>query len=265
MRMVWATDIHLNFLAPDERAKFFASIVAQQADGVFVTGDIAEAPTLVALLDEMHQAVQIPVYFVLGNHDYYFSSVRHVRLSLTAWCENQTGVRYLPISGVVRLTPTTVLVGQDGWGDGRYGDYQRSPVRLTDQVLIEDFQGLDRAKTWLKLKALGDREAEEMGNVLREALAVSSQVICLTHVPPFKEACWYEGKIGNDDWLPFFTCKAVGDVLIDVAEQHPQHAISVYCGHTHHEGSVTIRPNLTVITGSAEYGAPRISEVLEIE
>ena len=264
MRIVWVTDIHLNFLGPGEREKFFSTITAHQPDGVFVTGDIAEAPTLTPLLEEMQKMLQVRVYFVLGNHDYYFSSIQKVRKSLEYWSEANQQVIYLPFAGVVELTSTTVLIGQDGWGDGRYGNYHQSPVRLTDQDLIQDFQGLNRVQTLTKLQTLGDEEGVRLQEVLGEALKRANHVVCLTHVPPFKEACWYEGKVGNDDWLPFFTCKAVGDVLINLAEQYPDRQITVYCGHTHHEGTLQMRSNLKVVTGRAEYGAPQISEVLEI-
>ncbi len=264
MRIVWVTDIHLNFLRPEERAGFYSSIVDQGAEGVFVTGDIAEAPTLFPLLEEMSQAVGVPLYFVLGNHDFYFGTVSQVRQSLEQWCDEKPGMCYLSVSGVVKLTPTTVLIGQDGWGDGRLGNYARSPVRLSDQQLIRDFHGLDRENILSVLHAFGEQEGQRMRQVLQEGLDLSHEVICLTHVPPFKEACWYEGQVGNDDWLPFFTCKAVGDVFVDLAQQHPQKNITVYCGHTHHGGTVQILPNLRVITGVAEYGAPTISQVLEI-
>ncbi|MCA9476638.1 MAG: hypothetical protein KC563_12660, partial [Nitrospira sp.] len=84
-------------------------------------------------------------------------------------------------------------------------------------------------------------------------------------VPPFKEACWYEGKTGNNDWLPYFTCKAVGEVLLEMAQRHASCQVIVLCGHTHHAGSVQILPNLKVLTGSAEYGQPRIEHIFQIE
>jgi hypothetical protein len=85
-----------------------------------------------------------------------------------------------------------------------------------------------------------------------------------THVPPFKEACWHEGRISNDDWLPRFTCKAVGDLLREAALQRPDRRIDVLCGHTHGAGVAEILPNLIVRTGGAEYGRPELQDVLEI-
>ena len=81
-------------------------------------------------------------------------------------------------------------------------------------------------------------------------------------MPPFREACIYEGKISNDDWLPHFSCKAVGDVLRDIMSQHPQRNLTVLCGHTHGSGTADILPNLRVHTGAAVYGEPAIQKPL---
>src|SRR5947208_3548725 len=79
----------------------------------------------------------------------------------------------------------------------------------------------------------GDESASTLEPALALAVRKYERIIVLTHVPPFREACWYEGQISNDDWLPFFTCKAVGDVILDHAERHPKIRFEVYCGHTH--------------------------------
>ena len=31
--------------------------------------------------------------------------------------------------------------------------------------------------------------------------------------PPFREAAWHDGKISSDDYLPYFACKVIGDVM----------------------------------------------------
>ncbi|MDR4496236.1 MAG: metallophosphoesterase [Nitrospirales bacterium] len=265
MRVTWATDIHLNFLNLQERASFFRSIVDAQPDAVFLTGDIAEAPSLQPLLGEMHAAVEAPLYFVLGNHDFYYGSISRVRADLASWSRIQQGLTYLTSTELVELTPTTVLIGHDGWGDGRYGNYHLSPVKLSDQELIEDFQDLNREEVLEKLRALGNEAARNLEEKLHRAVTVYPHVVCLTHVPPFKEACWYQGKMGNDDWLPYFACRAVGEVLMTVSQERPDCQIAVMCGHTHHEGVAHLRPNLCVFTGSAEYGAPCVQNTFELE
>jgi 3',5'-cyclic AMP phosphodiesterase CpdA len=87
-------------------------------------------------------------------------------------------------------------------------------------------------------------------------------VILLTHIPPFRESCWHEGQISDDDALPHFACKSVGDVLRNIMIERPDGNLTVLCGHTHSGGSVLIEPNLRVIAGSSTYGAPQLQDIL---
>ena len=52
------------------------------------------------------------------------------------------------------------------------------------------------------------------------------------------EAAWYDGRPSTDDYLPFFACKAAGDVLWKVAKSNPKCPILVLCGHTPGGGQV---------------------------
>ncbi len=78
----------------------------------------------------------------------------------------------------------------------------------------------------------------------------------LTHVPPFREASWYDGQISPDEWLPNTTCKAIGDLLREVAQANPSGRLKVLCGHTHGSGQAQIEANLAVTTQGASYGNP---------
>ena len=84
------------------------------------------------------------------------------------------------------------------------------------------------------------------------------------HVPPFREGCWFDGRLSSDEWLPHISCKAAGDVLIEMMAGHTDRHMTVYCGHTHGEGEAQILPNLRVITGGAEYRAPKLQRIIAI-
>ena len=113
-----------------------------------------------------------------------------------------------------------------------------------------------------KLQALADGSAAGLRVALADALPRSRRVIVLTHVPPFREACWHEGAISDENWLLHFTCQAVGDVLLAGADAHPEAELTVLCGHTHWGGEGTVRPNLRVLTGGAVYGKPCVQRVI---
>ncbi len=263
-RLAWATDVHLNFLAANGIDAFAEALLHEEPDAILLTGDIAEAPTIEPLLSLLAAEVKRPIYFVLGNHDYYRSSIPRVREVVTALSERSPYLAWLPAAGVVPLSREIALVGVDGWADGRLGDFLRSPVMLNDYVLIAELSGLPRGPRLDKLCALGDAEAERLADLLREALPKYRRVIVGTHVPPFKEACWHDGAISNDDWLPHFTCRATGEVLRKAALAHPDRKIRVLCGHTHGAGTAEILPNLKVVTGGAEYGEPRVQGVIDL-
>ncbi len=264
MRLTWVTDIHLDFLDDQDLRTFLHSLRADVTDGLLVGGDIAEAPSLDARLCDLAGAFDRPMYFVLGNHDFYRGSIPDVRARMDALCTRRPALVYLSHAGVISLTQTTALIGHDGWGDARYGDYHGSTVRLNDHLLIKELTGLDRVALQRALQRLGDDAAAHVGRVLPAALASHPEVLLLTHVPPFQAACWYEGQPSDDNWAPFFSCRAVGDVLVDIMRAHPNHQLTVLCGHTHSGGRVTVLPNLTVLTGGAAYGAPALQAPVHV-
>ncbi|MEO7328980.1 MAG: metallophosphoesterase [Minicystis sp.] len=262
-RLVWATDVHLNFIDGAELTRFCASLAEPGSSAVVLTGDIAEAPSLRRLLERVAAALEQPIYFVLGNHDFYHGSIAEVRALAAEISAQSRWLRWLPATGIVPLGPDCALVGHDGWADGRLGNYARSPVMLNDFVMIEELSSLDPATRLQRLQRLGDEAAAYVKSVLLPALAHHRTVVVATHIPPFKEACWHEGQISNDDWLPFFTCKAVGDVLLEAARAHPDRRIEVLCGHTHGGGVAQLAPNLVVRTGAADYGSPAIAGIFD--
>ena len=73
-RLVWVTDPHLDFVRPDTAADFCAAVAAEQPDAVLVGGDIGEAPNVEYFLRLLEGAWECPIYFVLGNHDFYRGS-----------------------------------------------------------------------------------------------------------------------------------------------------------------------------------------------
>ena len=131
--------------------------------------------------------------------------------------------------------------------------------------VIADLAWLGPAQRLAKLHELGDEAAGYFRRVLPQVLETYRRVLLLTHVPPFREAAWHEGAISSDHWLPHMSCKAVGDVLAELMGQHPDVEMTVLCGHTHGRGEATIRENLRVVTGGAQYGKPGVGGVLELE
>ena len=262
-RIAWLTDLHLDFLSPDEARSFLDRVRAQQVDAVVISGDMSEARDLDHDLRSIAKRLELPIYFVLGNHDFYYGSIREVRKLAQAACAETPNLHYLTTGGVVELSPRLGMVGHDGWADGRLGDYETSFVMMNDYKLIAELACYNKEERWPVLHALGDEAAAHIRKFLPLALEKYPEVLLVTHVPPLREACWHEGQLSDDEWLPHFACRAMGVAILDVMRRFPQRKLTVVCGHTHSGGECRPRDNITIYTGGAKYGQPEVQRVFE--
>ncbi len=283
MRLRWATDIHLDFLPDREADAFCASLFAGLASGdqVVVTGDISNAGQLgghLRMLRDHAQAARACVSFVLGNHDYYGSSVAGVRAMVRQACDGP--VAWLGDEWQVLSPDRTALVGVDGWADARVGN-PNTGVLMNDFRFINDLadrmpprgvtewrRGADRTAVHEELRRLADAEAASLRVKLAEVLegpAAVQRVVVATHVPPWPGACWHEGAMSGPEWLPYFCCVATGQVLEEVAASRPDVRFAVLCGHTHGAGVFDPLPNLRCHTGGAEYRRPSACATFDLD
>lgn len=263
-RLAWATDIHFDHAEPGAKVAFLAALQHSDAEALCLTGDLSEAPQLTAHLQEIAEAFARPVYFVLGNHDYYHGSLTAVRAEMQALSQQSEWLRWLPACGLIPLNDQTVLLGHDGWGDGRYGNLAQSWIKMTDFRLIADFVAAGEAGREALLNQLGDQGAEHLARFLPEALSQFEQVVVLMHAPPLRESCLYGTDIADDNWAPYFACKAMGDVLLDHAARYPTRQLTVLAGHTHNVCDILPLPNLRIRVGAASYGQPGLSDTLNL-
>ena len=268
MKLAWLTDIHLNFLDAEEREKFYETVTTTNSDSVLISGDIAEAPSLINILNEMIAQIKKPIFFIIGNHDYYRGNVDDVRNELKALSKSNKNLFWLPATGLQKLEKNIILLGQDGWADGRLGDYENSTVRLNDSRMIADlFQAnlLGRQQLLQKMQELADHDTHAMRKNLAEAVKQQPEkIIVLTHIPPFKEVCQHMGQISDDNYLPYFSSKTMGELLLSFAQANPSIEFLVLCGHTHSKALYQPCSNLIIKAGTAEYYQPAIQEIISI-
>jgi 3',5'-cyclic AMP phosphodiesterase CpdA len=264
-RVAWATDLHFDCAEADVVMALVERIRTSGADALLVGGDTTTALDLEDQLRDLADMVAMPVHFVLGNHDYYGGSVAGVRNRARAL--DRPGLRWLPAAGPQELAAGVSLVGHGGWGDAGNGDFPASDILLTDYFAIEelaavfsldDYRGVFGPDSPLQrlLGDLGRDAADTLEPHLAAAARTSRQVVVLTHVPPFREASWYEGRISDDRWLPSMSCAALGRMIAKTAREHPGVGFTVLCGHTHGAGQARIADNLVVHTQGARYESP---------
>lgn len=204
----------------------------------------------------------------LGNHDYYHSGINEVKTEVRKLCSNHALLHWLSEEQGIMLNQNTILLGQDGWADGRYGDYQNSRVVLNDSRFIHDlFESaiLGGNQLLQKMQELANLDTKAMNANLTSIIGKGvKKIIILTHVSPFDGSCWHKGKISDPDWMSFFTSKAMGDVILSIAKNNPVIDFLVLCGHTHSSSIYQPLPNLLVKAGKAEYYKPEIQEVISV-
>ncbi len=265
MKLGWLSDIHLNFLDDASRGRFLESLSVHPVDAWLLSGDVGEATSIVGYLQELAREIQVPMYFVLGNHDFYRGSIRGVVAEVASMARSSDRLAWLTSADPEPLAANVAVVGDDGWADGRLGDPLGTPVELNDFYLIEELTGHPRAELVQRLNRLGDHAAARLGPKLEDAAERHAHVVVVTHAPPFEGATWHEGEISSPDWLPWFSCDAVGSAILRCAETHSETRFLVLCGHTHSPGQYSPRPNVAVLTARATYGHPVVQAVIELD
>lgn len=246
MKIAWLTDTHLDSGDMESAERIADRIRAERPDALLLTGDIAVADTFSRWVLWLGDAAPgKPIYFVLGNHDFYVGWAANVRLSAKTLSEREARARYLTAEAQpVVLSPEVCLIGHDGWADGRLGTYLSGHTK--DAKNIYEFGNKserDRAE-------LAARWADESAAHLRKMLAAlpkgCRRVIVATHVPPFL------GSHSIDDlWLAHMVSASAGEALLGFAENNPDVEVEVCCGHTHKADVFVAAPNLTMYVGDA--------------
>lgn len=284
MKFTWLTDVHLDFLDFDERHAFYEEVAAHEGKVVLMTGDIGNSLSTCNFLKEMEAAAYKPIYYVLGNHDYYRGSIASTKEKHLFSTANLSQVTWLH-EQFVELTPDLFLVGADGWADMQYGNWETTSVHkhLNDHYKIEELyqtiQGteprmsnMDPSGKWRE-KLTEIRRHYSMQDVasLRATLEGNKErfkgktLLVLTHIPPFPRNSLYYGAVSDPDRLPFYTNKNMGDLLIEEAGANPDTTYYVLCGHAHSPSLYRPLSNLTVQCGRAEYKKPEVQEFCELE
>jgi predicted phosphohydrolase len=262
MKIDWVTDIHLDFLTIRKIEDFAYKLNASSSEAVVVTGDISNGRDFVGNMKAVAKHMKKPFYFVLGNHDYYYTSFADAAKQVNDLCTKYPNFICLDNSGVVELSSNSCLVGNSGFYDAQSGTIDRSFL-LHDFTTIQDlFTNQHRLKD--KCKEIAEERANQAIEDLTKAANKYEHIYFATHVPPFVESSWYEGKLSEPYARPWFTNVTLGNKLLELASTYPNVKFTVLCGHTHHEAAYFPLANLAVYTARADYYFPGISHTFEI-
>jgi Icc-related predicted phosphoesterase len=274
MKLLWTTDIHLDHLKLPRIQEFCRNLLKpQNPDAIVITGDLSNSKMLFHHLLVLEKEMDpVPVFFVLGNHDYYDGSIKDIRVILKerySYTESDKkelskGAYWLGSSGIIPLVDSTALIGHDGWYDGGYANWFKSKLGMLDYEVIKELDSNSCPVKELRFDAL-QKIAWESANYIKENMVKAfnegyKTLYIATHIPPFRESSTYLGKISDDDWMPHFSSKIMGDILLEVMPQYPENNVIVLCGHSHGKAYHKPLENLEVHTGYASYGEPSIAK-----
>lgn len=255
MKIAWATDIHLDHTKKITRIAFYDSIKNMNPDILLISGDIANSKSLKSFLYEINNIQTeslMSLFFVLGNHDFYGSSIKTVRKVASKFIGYLTNRSFIDLG-------TIALIGHDGWYDARNGRIGK--IVLNDFTLIDEFRNCINVNLMYdKFDSLAKEAANHFKKNLELAFKTYDKVILLTHVAPFAESAWYNGQMSDINWLPYFSSRVEGDTLLEVMKAYPNKELLVLCGHSHGKGEYKPLDNLRVLTGDAEYQHPKLQD-----
>ena len=260
----WVTDLHFELASEQNIQKFYTQLDEDKPAGLIVSGDIGENGLFVEHLEAMQETIDGPVYFVLGNHDYYGGWIANIHEKVAQLLLNNDNLHYLTAGDIIPLNKQWALVGHDGWADGGYGNFLDSKIELRDFHCIEDLRYLTRKERLEKVQLLGKTAAEELKKTIEAAFCKFDCVLVNTHTPPFIENAFGNTSFEDASWTPHLTCYAIGQMLMELMQQNPSKKATVLCGHSHKRTYYAPLENLEILSGRVKESQPQIQKSISL-
>jgi predicted phosphohydrolase len=262
---LWFTDVHFDYAGELNLFKFIDTVNQFAPKGVFITGDIANGISIENDLKYISRNCKTNIYFVLGNHDRYFSSFKKVKQKIKRLCKKYKNLFWMPEAGVVELNDKNALIGVDGWFNFSYTK-PKNILFTNDWFMIKELLVNYSVKSKMQfINKIIDDGCKIIKSNLETALEKYEHIHMLTHFPPFIEASGNEKLFFKDFWNSYDVNTKLGNLLKDIMKNYPDKKLTVYCGHTHKWKRVEVASNMECIVGDSRYFNPSFSKtILEI-
>lgn len=246
-KYLWFTDTHL---FPWKRKTLLNTILDAAPKGVFISGDISHsATTCLGDLEYLGKRVGRKVYFVLGNHDFWFSSLEQTKKEVRYLCSKYKNLIWLSDIDFESLNEEVALIGTDGWYDGNLGNPEHLKYTF-DWRLIEETKNLSSLKERIDFfKQLSKTSTEKISKALCLALENHKTIYLITHFPPWREANRDPGTFMEPFWLPYNVNLTLGEELERVMAQFKKRNLKVIAGHTHCAVQIHVSRNIECVVG----------------
>jgi len=244
-KYLWFTDLHLNRVSPIKKVLFINHIIKEKPKAIFLTGDISNGMILYYDLYLLARFIKCPIYFILGNHDYWNSSIEKTHNKVKLLCDKFPNLIWLSEQDFIELNEDVAVIGDEGWFDGRNGntDYLKLTV---DQYFIEDFRHYksmdEKLEHWRKMSFESSLKIKDK---LQKALNKGYKTVyILTHFPPWVEATRARGTFLEKFWLPYNTNVKMGQTIEQVMKNRLKSKVIVLCGHIHADTIIHVSSNI---------------------
>lgn len=252
------SDTHFNFTLPWTAPNFIHRLLDNHPSGLILTGDIACGLTIIRILELLAKKLQpLPIYFVLGNHDFYATSFANITRAVNILSQKYSNLHWMNVREHMELGEGVGIIGEDGWYDGRLGnpDYL---VYNFDWIMINEFRGFKSFEEKHQYsQALADASTATLQSKLEVALERYQTVYILTHMPPWAETTRAVGTEMEAFWLPYNVNSQMGKMIEAVMQGRNDKKVVVLAGHTHVPVVVHVSHNIECIVQGGKYlGAP---------
>jgi predicted phosphohydrolase len=252
-KYVWLTDTHLSMsIIPAMKRRFIDRIKSIGADGLIITGDISNGLWLESDLRYLAEHHQKPIYFVLGNHDYYWRHMGSVHEDVRRLCKEYSNLFWLSENDPITLTEGVALVGHEGWFDANCGDRDSTYFAVDRFINLDIWRAGDHVDQIFMWREMAKISSEAIEQKVISAAKKAEVIYIATHFPPWKEASRADGKFLEKLWHAYNTNTTLGKTL-ERLTQTVKAQLVVLAGHTHLSCNFTVSKRLQCRVAPASY------------
>lgn len=241
LKILWLTDTHVDKISAENYQELLDFIIASKADGMWLTGDIGDPPRNIEFLKALFERYKKPVFFVLGNHDFYKYKIADMRFKMTQL------VKSYPLANYLSETPGLdsdghLMVGMDCFANTGQDIIQQM---TWDSDHILDLDALNESHLTAQLNALAEKDAKRLLKKCQQQIHTHiKKVSILTHVPPSDSMKGQFLVKPHQKNRSVFYSLTLSDVLHQLASDFPSVQFNVYSGHIHQTQLYQIAGNM---------------------
>ena len=258
-KYIWYSDTHLNSAFPWAKMSMYRAIEKEKADGIFLSGDISNGLLVRYDLEQLAKHIECPIYFVGGNHDYFWTGINKTKDRFRELCLKYSNLHWLTESPLIELDDEVALIGTEGWYDVSLGDPRYIKYTFDWFCTPEFFKLKNMEERFEKFKELASESVNIINKKLNEALDKDyKNIYLITHFPIFAEATTDLHSYFGKYWLGYNINNRLGEAVKEIMSNYKKRNLTVLSGHTHQRQFAQISRNITAFTSQASYwGVPK--------